>query len=276
MEDQQRRSPRILLSIRVGVSGTDEDGRPFETSGRTVTVNRHGGCIRISHPLNSGQTICIVNEETGEQEQFRVIDPVAPPLDQLGDWGIECVNAEKNIWNIEFPPLLADSDAHVLLECRRCQALALLSLSLVEVEVLETAGLLTKTCEDCRLPAPWGYPLRTFALEGLPDQLAPRESSSDAQTMRDRRRKYRRQAQLPLRVRDYFGEIEFSRTENISHSGFCFSSLRTYRVGQGIVVICPFDGANEHPEIPARIVRAESASGSERHIYGARYVSLGS
>ena len=275
MENQQRRSRRILLSIPVSIRGMNEDGNLFETTGRTVTVNRHGGSIRVSHPLNSGQTICLVNQENAKQEQFRVIGSVAPPLNQLGDWGVECLDAKRNLWDIEFPVSPADSEAHVLLECRRCQASSLLSLSLVEVEVLETAGLLTKTCEDCRLPTPWGYPLRTFVLEGLSDQVTQTASPSNTESMTDRRGKYRRQAQLPLRVRDYYGDIEFSRTENISYGGFCFYGLRTYQVGQGIVVICPFDVANERPEVRARIVRAEPAPGSERHIYGARYVSLG-
>ena len=40
-----------------------------------------------------------------------------------------------------------------------------------------------------------------------------------------------------------------------------------YHVGQGIVVICPFDPANEKAEIRARIVRTEAGSDRERYLY---------
>ena len=48
-------------------------------------------------------------------------------------------------------------------------------------------------------------------------------------------------------------------------------SSRRYLVGQGIVVICPFDAANAKPEVRARIVRSELGSLQEMYIYGVRY-----
>ena len=65
--------------------------------------------------------------------------------------------------------------------------------------------------------------------------------------------------------------MEVAQTENISQEGFCFSSRRTYHVGQGVVVICPFDAANEKPEVRARIVRVEAGSDRDQYLYGVRY-----
>ncbi len=75
---------------------------------------------------------------------------------------------------------------------------------------------------------------------------------------------------MPVRIRDYYGEVEVAQTENISQEGFCFSSSRNYLVGQGIVVICPFDAENEKPEVRARIVRTERPD-RDRYLYGVRY-----
>jgi hypothetical protein len=150
--------------------------------------------------------------------------------------------------------------------------LALQSLSLVEVEVLETAGLLTKPCVRCVDSTPWGYPQRAFEVETKTYQAAVSEATGGFPPLAaERRKSFRKAAQLPVRVRDYYGEMEIAQTENISQEGFCFSSHRIYHVGQGIVVICPFDAANEKPEVRARIVRAEVGSDRGQYIYGVRY-----
>jgi hypothetical protein len=250
----------------------DEKGKPFETTGRTITLNRHGARVQVSRSLKPGQTVCVINQANDAEAEFRVVGPIAPPLDHLGEWGVECLHVDKNIWDIYFPASSEDSDAHVLLSCRRCQSLALQSLSLVEVEVLETAGLLTKPCVRCVDSTPWGYPQRAFEVETKTYQAAVSEATGGFPPLAaERRKSFRKPAQLPVRVRDYYGEMEIAQTENISQEGFCFSSHRIYHVGQGIVVICPFDAANEKPEVRARIVRAEVGSDRGQYIYGVRY-----
>ena len=272
MENEQRRSPRIMFSIPVSIRGVDEKGNPFETTGRTITLNRHGARIQVSRSLKPGQTVRVINQANDAEAEFRVVGPISPPLDQVGEWGIECLRVDKNIWDIYFPPSSEDSDAHVLLSCRQCQSLSLQSLSLVEVEVLETAGLLTKPCVHCGQSTPWGYPQRAFEVETKTYQAAVSEATGGFPPLAaERRKSFRKPAQLPVRVRDYYGEMEIAQTENISQEGFCFSSPRKYLVGQGIVVICPFDAANEKPEVRARIVRTEAGSDRGRYVYGVRY-----
>lgn len=103
-------------------------------------------------------------------------------------------------------------------------------------------------------------------------QAAVSEATHGNPTLTDERRKtYRKSAQLPVRVRDYYGEMEITQTENLSYEGFCFWSCRNYHVGQGVVVICPFDAEEERAEVRARIIRAEPGSGRDRRIYGVRY-----
>jgi hypothetical protein len=272
MEQGQRRSHRILLSIPLVLRGMDEDGTPFEAAGRTVALNQHGARIQVKHRLRPGQVIGVTNHSSGAEADFRVVGPLAPPTNQMGEWGIECLLSNENIWKIYFPPPDEKSDAHILLECRHCHALTLQLLSLVEVEVLETAGLLSKSCVPCGKPTPWGYPPHTYESGTHPDAKGAGVVNGGASGwVINRRKRFRKQAQIPVRVRDYFGEIEMAQTENISLDGFCFSAFREYYVGQGIVVTCPFDANMQKPEAMARIVRIGPESRPERYIYGVRY-----
>src|SRR5208282_5068759 len=102
MENEQRRSPRIMFSIPVSIRGVDEKGKPFETTGRTITLNRHGARIQVSRLLKPGQAVRVINQANDAEAEFRVIGPISPPLDLVGDWGIECLHVDKNIWDIDF------------------------------------------------------------------------------------------------------------------------------------------------------------------------------
>jgi hypothetical protein len=258
-----------MLSIPLTVVGVGEHGQPFEASARTITLNRHGARIQVARLLRPGQTIRVTNENNHAETDFRVVGPTSAPLDQTGEWGIEGVRLQENIWDIQFPPGGEDSDALVLLSCRECHLLSLQSLSLVEVDVLETAGLLTKPCVHCGELSAWGYPQRSFEEEVKTYQAALRAAPHQAPALTlNRRRADRKTSQYPVRIRDYYGGTEITQTENVSPEGFCFMSPRKYLVGQCVMVTCPFDGADAKPEVRGRIVRTDVGPNGVRHIYG--------
>ena len=271
MEKERRRTPRIMFSLPVSASGVDEQGRLFEATGRTITLNRHGARVQLSHLLKPGQILHVVNQLNEAEADFRVVGPISPPLERVGEWGIECLREDTNIWDIHFPPLAEEADARALLECRACQTLALQPLSLVEVEVLETAGLLSNPCPHCEATTPWGYPQRTFEAESKTYQAATAADGETAPLDADRRNAPRKPAQLPARLRNYYGEAEIVQTENNSPEGLCFVSNREYLIGQAILVVCPFQAGNEKPELRARIVREGLAGSPAQRLYGARY-----
>jgi hypothetical protein len=160
----------------------------------------------------------------------------------------------------------------VLLECRGCHTLALQPLSLVEVEFLEIAGLVSNPCAHCDALTLWGYPQRAFEVESKAYQAAAAAAGHTHPLPPERRKSPRKPSQLPAWVRDYYCEADIILTENISQEGFCFISAKKYLVSQGILVICPFNAENQKPEVRARIVRAELPGGLDRHLYGVRYV----
>lgn len=260
-----------MLSVPLRVEGTDARGEPFEAEGRTVFLNRHGARIHTRAALRGGQTIRLTNLTNRRSGDFRVIGPTAPRSESGGEWGVEAANPQTDLWGIRFPPP-TESPPRALLACRVCQGMKLEPLSLVEVEVLETAGIFTRSCEDCGKPTPWGYAEKHLTIAAPPAEDAMIAEGRRVATIPDQRLRRRVALQLPVLIRDYYGGVEIAQTENVSKSGLCFSSEKTYQVGQGVMIICPYDPATSNPiEISAHIVRRELLEGSRRNVYGVRY-----
>lgn len=277
MAAEKRRSERVMLTIPLRVHGTDPNGASFKESARTIVLNRHGAAIHSSRPLRPGEIIRIVNELSQREAEFRVVGPVAPLTEAGGQWGVECLDPKKNIWGIQFPPPAEgqDAEAKALLECRKCHTLTLQPVSLVEVEVLETSGLLSRRCRSCDSMTPWGYADKQVAMTAPeePAMLAQTEGRVQSTTARgaDKRRHRRFSLQLPALIRDYYGGVEITKSENVSKGGFCFVSEKNYHVGQGIMAVCPYSTASHEIEVRARIVRRRAIEGTNRKIYGVRY-----
>jgi len=278
----KRRSDRIMLTVRLRVLGRDAGGECFKEDGRTITLNRHGARIRTRGTLQVGQIVHIINQAGHSDADFRVVGPLSPISENEGEWGVECLQTDRNIWGIQFPLLPIGESAYSkgLLECRRCHSTAFLPLSAVEYEVLESAGILSKACEKCGSSnSPWGFAEKELELNGQPgDEHLFREAQALAQAAngtRDNRQHRRVAIQLPLLIRDFYGQFEISRTENVSKSGFCFLSEKTYYLGQGISVACPYNADGGNIEVPARFVRAQQLAGTNRNIYGVHYEPQG-
>jgi hypothetical protein len=276
MPGEKRRSDRLMLTIPLTIQIL-ESGRPAaEHEGRTVTLNRHGARILTAAMLRAGQTVRLVNLVGRHKADFRVVGPVSPLTEKGGEWGVECVDLNQNIWGIQFPPPAAENgESKALLECRTCHTVALLPVSLVEVEVLETSGLIKRRCEACRAETLWGHAERQVAMAapaGEAAMIAEAASQLQAEAHGKDQRKHRRVAlQLPVFVRDYYGGAEITRSENISKGGFCFVSEKTYHVGTGVMVVCPYNPGGQNIEVRARIVRCQPIEGTTRKIYGVRY-----
>jgi len=277
MGSEKRRSDRLMLTIPLIVEGTDARGHPFRDDARTISLNRNGARIHTARPLRVSQTISVTNLICNREASFCVVGPVAPITEKGGEWGVEYASPSDNIWGIQFPPVSAaeGSESTALLECRECHSVVLMRLSLVEVEVLETSGILSKPCAYCEHATPWGFTEKQVAMSG-PAEEENMMAQAQASARGAEQRKHRRIAlQLPVRVRDYYGGSEVARTENVSKGGFCFVSERHYHVGGGVLVVCPYNPAAEIIEIRARIVRQREVEGTNRKIYGVRYDQAG-
>jgi hypothetical protein len=274
MVAEKRRSDRLMLTIPLEVRGVDAKGNPFRDEARTITLNRHGARVQITRPLRIGQTIVMMNLVGRRETEFRVVGPVSPITEQGGEWGVECVDLKENIWGIQFPPApeTEDADSKALLECRNCHAVALMRLSLVEVEVLETSGILSRPCLRCEEVTSWGYAEKVVAMEP-PGEAATAAKEPPAAKGAEQRRHHRVSLQLPVLIRDYYGGVEITKSENISKGGFCFVSEKNYHLGDGVLVVCPYNPSSQNIEMRAKIVRLRAVEGTNRKVYGVRYDS---
>jgi PilZ domain len=265
---ERRRSDRVMLTMPLRVQGKDQQGHAFDVDGRTLILSRYGACIHSTHPLRYGQFVSLYSPTTMRRAGFRVVGPIEPYTDKGGEWAVETTDPEVNLWGIAFPPMSKEEieNQKALLECRSCREVALMRISLGEADVLESAGIVQKQCPKCKNETPWGLPTKQFSGAEAPPAQAPSGKSES-----ERRINRRSALQLPLMVRDFLGLSEILRTENLSKTGLCFISGQNYLMGQGLVVICPYNPSEAAVGIRARVVRREENAALGKRIYGVRY-----
>jgi hypothetical protein len=270
-EANRRRSDRVQLTIPLLMRGSDAAGCAFEISAHTTSLNRHGARIYSTRRLSPGQQLRLVNPLRRREAEFRVVGPVSPPQEQGGEWGVECCNPDANIWGINFPKPIEPGVAKAVLECHVCHEVTLARLSLVEVDVLETSGILSRSCKPCGANTPWGYPERQLAMAAPLDEYATPGNAPGAPPRRERREHRRIHLQLPVRIRDYHGGVEITKTEDVSKGGFCYISEKNYYAGEGMLTVCPYTAEGDNIELSSVIVRSHVVTGTTRKTYGVRY-----
>ena len=99
----QRRSQRVMLSVKVLVSGGHCDGRRFSEEAVTSVVNAHGALILLAEKVTLGQLLTVRNVKSDEELQVEVVD-VGTPQDGKLEVGMEFLEPSPRFWRIAFPP----------------------------------------------------------------------------------------------------------------------------------------------------------------------------
>lgn len=274
VESDRRRSERLLLTIPIRVEGLDPKGQKFAENTRTLVINRQGARIQLKHPVTPGARVQISTMVGNRQANFRVVGPTKPVTAEGGEWGVECLEEKGNIWGIGFPPSKSEEGlCSALLECRRCHAVILIHISLVEHDVLASSGLITRECKSCERETAWGYTEQALGMPAPGQEAEPSisEVMEPPQPTANRRVYGRVALKLPVRVRNYYGVEEFTKTENVSKGGTCFISDKNYEMGEILLVTCPFEKGGHNIEVRAKVVRCRELVGTGRKIYGVRY-----
>jgi len=264
--EDKRRSDRLMLTIPLRAQGTDARGETFNTLARTVNLSRYGAQVQIPRPLRRGQTVRLVNPAAQGEADFRVVGLLAFSAEQGGAYGVECLESNGNIWQIQFPAQAGDepADAKALLECRMCQTVALANLSVGELETLRTAGIVARGCQTCKAVTPARYAQIREAKE-----VAAAQGWIAAVARLAKPRRHRRIClQVPLGVRDSRDRFEVTRTENVSRGGLCFTSDKDYEAGQQVLVAFPASSLSREVEVPGQIVWQTPMEKSQRKVYG--------
>ncbi len=263
---EKRRSDRLLLTLPLRVEGADARGEAFKVTARTVNVSRHGAQVHIPRHLATGQNVRLHNPLVRHEADFRVVAPISSSTERGGHYGVECLDAQRNIWQIHFPSTEngAPSDARALLDCRICGTVRLAGLTFGELEALRTIGMVAKSCEVCKAETPTRYAQLGTGKPGQENWMA-----SLARLTKPRRHR-RVFLQLPIGLRDARYRMEVARTENVSRGGFCFTSERDYPAAEHVMVVFPGDSVSRQVEIPAQVVWQQALARSKRSVYGMR------
>jgi PilZ domain len=99
----RRRSGRLEHRIPVILNGIDHDGFNFGEETDTLTVSKHGACLRTAYELRLGQEVSVRTKENNRVGQFVVVWTGEPGTPNGGLVGIEWVEVRR-FWGVEFPP----------------------------------------------------------------------------------------------------------------------------------------------------------------------------
>ncbi len=243
----QRSSEQLQVTIPVRVLHFDLEN--FETKGvsqdtHTLFVSRSGASVALRNPVTAGDSLRIINLTNHSEADFRVIGGLGTTEDGAGIWAVECLERRDDFWGVEFPPPSAEiSEDTVLIQCRACGTRADYPLTLMELEVLGTGGIIILNCDLCGKPTYWfdadpdHPPSNVPAVEAVTPPPRVRESESKV----ERRLAKRSSLTLPILVRNQAGDEEVSKTPNISKLGVAVTLHMTLEVGDLVKIICPYD-----------------------------------
>ena len=272
-QPEQRRSERLLLTIPIRVLGFATAVGEFSEDTHTVMVNRTGARIALKHHINPDDTIRIVNLENYREADFRIVGPTSWTEGEITEWGTECLEPGRDIWGIEFAPPLT-GEAGALLECRVCQNQGFSALTPMELEVLDTAGIIQRPCSQCGRPTYWTHADITRRPKELPPSQAMAAPAPAARPEKeiDKRKAKRLGMKLPILVRARWREEEISKTENLSKGGLAVSLAMDLAVGDIMSVICPYSPSGQNIAEKAEVRRRGAVAAGGRRLYGLRYI----
>ena len=100
----RRRSTRMALKTRVGLSGEDRQKCAFTITANATNLNRHGAAVQLSRELLIGSTVVLRNQR-GIQLSARVVAQLSSQ-NGVPVYGVEFVEQDENakaFWGITFP-----------------------------------------------------------------------------------------------------------------------------------------------------------------------------
>ncbi|MBI1940274.1 MAG: PilZ domain-containing protein [Acidobacteria bacterium] len=262
-EAARRRTDRILAPVRIRVIGNDVSGVSFAEETVTVTFNRQGARISLTHSLLPEDIVLIMNMENSIEEEFRVVGGFQQVFGDRREWGVEAVNPESEIWGIVFETPAEGVQPKVLIECAACKKAAQSSLSSIQYEVLLATGMISRHCDRCGETTRWKPSEQPLTAEIIAAAAQAKMPKGDTRKVR------RLRLVMRIRVRNAWGVADIAQTRDVSKAGLCFLSTVRFQVGEDVYITLPFAENQAPVETPAKVVwSGESTAG---RYYGVCY-----
>ena len=277
MMEEKRNTERLLLSIPIRVTAFGGHDGGFSEETYTVEVNRDGARIALRHRVEAGDTLRIANLENLREADFRVVGRSRLEENGVSDWGVACLDTDRNIWEIQFSsPLKPQSnESGALVKCGDCGSESFSALRDWEVKSLD-GGSLQRFCEKCGGPSNWQYADGHRGIEdGRPTEPPPKPETTAAKppplSWVSKRAFKRLAMKLPIMVRDQKGAQEVSKTECLSKGGLAVGLGLKLEVGDVVSVYCPYCEGGQNLEQKAEVRSRVTFFQGERWIYGLSY-----
>ena len=100
---ERRRTARVTVFVDLVVQGISEQNQKFKVRTRSLSVSGHGGATVLDVPVSVGQTMFLVNDNSGEKAECKVVS-VRPAGDGKFIVAFEFLAAPANFWKMSFPP----------------------------------------------------------------------------------------------------------------------------------------------------------------------------
>ena len=101
--NEARRSQRVIISIRVVVTGKRPRGQTFVEEAVASVVNAHGGLLLLGEPVDCGQLLTIRNAKSGKERLCSVVE-IGHQGANKTKVGIEFTAPSSQFWRIPSPP----------------------------------------------------------------------------------------------------------------------------------------------------------------------------
>jgi hypothetical protein len=103
IQQLKRRSIRMALSAKIGLSGQDRQKCSFTMPARATNLNRHGAAVQLNRELQIGSSVVIQNSRR-TQASARIVTQVSA-VGGVFTYGVEFQGDDsvENFWGITFP-----------------------------------------------------------------------------------------------------------------------------------------------------------------------------
>jgi PilZ domain len=262
--EKRRRTDRVLAPVAIRVIANDAAGVAFSEDAVTVSFNREGARISLTHTLLVDDVILVLNKKTGIEEEFRVVGAFQQVTGDRREWGVESVNPDNNIWGIDFASPSEELRPKALIECGGCKYLVQSPLSSIEYDILLAIGMISRNCDRCKETTRWKPSQQT----SLPEILSVIPKKPTAQT--GTRRVKRINLVMRVRVRNAWGVIDVAQTRNVSKLGLCFLSAKVFSKNDEVSIVLPFSAGSVPVETKGKVIWTAPTTGG--FYYGVEYL----
>jgi hypothetical protein len=272
MEEPRRSSDQVKVAIPIRIRGMSKQNRFFDEQTQTELVGQQIVVAQLRNLVDLETEVHLTSLKTNVGGTFRVLWVNTRENDGLHAVGLELLEPEGELWEIEFPAPQAEAEEaipQVWLQCQRCQQKILSPVPEAHGEFLCEGFLIARHCETCKATTPWGITTESepVVVEAEPVAVTPASGEAALALEEKPREEQRGKGRAPIKMlikvtREKYGTAfdDICTTVNVSRTGAYFMSQQHYDVGEMVKVVLPYKEGDVAIPVPARVVRQDESN----------------